>query len=99
MARNIYVQRRFFTTGRGDTIIALLIILATTFMVPRFLGIEWLPRLAGQALAFAFIPFFVIHYTVDSTNKYNQVLIYSLVYVVIFLLMVVIALNKALSGL
>lgn len=97
MAKNIFVQRRFFTTARGDTLIAILIILGVTFMVPRYLGIAWLPRLAGQALAYAIIPYFVIHYTVDSTVKYNQVLIYSLIYVVVFLLMVVIALNNAVS--
>ncbi|HRY12067.1 MAG TPA: hypothetical protein P5309_00690 [Syntrophomonadaceae bacterium] len=97
MAKNIFVQRRFFTTARGDTLIAILIILGVTFMVPRYLGIAWLPRLAGQALAYAIIPYFVIHYTVDSTVKYNQILIYSLIYVVVFLLMVVIALNNAVS--
>lgn len=97
MAKNIFVQRRFFTTARGDTLIAILIILGVTFMVPRYLGIAWLPRLAGQALAYAIIPYFVIHYTVDSTVKYNQILIYSLIYVVVFLLMVVIALNYAVS--
>ncbi len=99
MAKNIFVERRFFTTARGDTIIAILIILAVTFLVPRYLGIAWLPRLGGQALAYAIIPYFIIHYTVDSTVKYNQVLIYSLVYVVVFLLMMVIAINKAVSGL
>ncbi len=97
MAKNIFVQRRFFTTARGDTLIAILIILGVTFLVPRYLGIAWLPRLAGQALAYAIIPYFVIHYTVDSTVKYNQILIYSLIYVVVFLLMVVIALNNAVS--
>jgi hypothetical protein len=97
LAKNIFVQRRFFTTARGDTLIAILIILGVTFMVPRYLGIAWLPRLAGQALAYAIIPYFVIHYTVDSTVKYNQILIYSLIYVVVFLLMVVIALNNAVS--
>ena len=99
MAKNIYVQRRFFTTARGDTLIAILIVLAVTFLVPRYLGIGWLPRLAGQALAYAIIPYFIIHYTVDSTVKYNQVLIYSLVYAVVFLLLVVIAIYNSLSGL
>jgi len=95
LAKNIFIERRFFTTARGDTLIAILIILAVTFLVPRYLGILWLPRLAGQALAYAIIPYFIIHYTVDSTIKYNQVLIYSLVYVAVFLLMVVITLNNA----
>ncbi len=95
MAKNIFVERRFFTTARGDTLIAILIILAVTYLIPRYLGILMLTRLAGQALAYAIIPYFIIHYTVDSTVKYNQVLIYSLVYVVVFLLMVVITINNA----
>ncbi len=99
MAKNIFIQRRFFTTARGDTLIAILIIVAVTLIVPRLLGLLWLTRLGGQALAYAIIPYFIIHYTVDSTVKYNQVLIYSLVYVVVFLLMVVIAINKVLGGL
>lgn len=84
----MYIERRFFTNGRGDTIIGLLIILLITFMVPRQLGLIWLSRLAGQGLAYAIIPYFIIHYTVDSLLKYNQVLVYSLVYAVTFLLLV-----------
>lgn len=84
----MYIQRRWFTTGRGDTIIAILIILLVTFIVPRQLGLWWLSSLAGQGLAYALIPFFVIHYTVDSILKYNQILVYSLVYTVVFLLLV-----------
>lgn len=82
------IDRRFFTNGKGDTIIAILIILLVTFMVPRQLGLLWLSSLAGQGLAYAIIPYFIIHYTVDSLLKYNQVLIYSLVYTVTFLLLV-----------
>ncbi len=82
------IERRFFTNGKGDTIIAILIILLVTFMVPRQLGLLWLSSLAGQGLAYAIIPYFIIHYTVDSLLKYNQVLIYSLVYTVTFLLLV-----------
>lgn len=99
MAKYIFIQRRFFTTARGDTLIAILMILAVTFLVPRYLGMLWLVRLGGPALAYAIIPYFIIHYTIDSTVKYNQVLIYSLVYVAVFLLMIVITINKALSGL
>lgn len=99
MARNSYVQRRFFTSGRGDTFIALLIILLVTLMVPRYLGIAWLSRLAGQALAYSFIPYFIIHYSFDSSLKYNQFLVYALIYVLVFLLMAAIHVNQALNGL
>lgn len=87
----MYIERRFFTNGRGDTIIALLIILLVTFMVPRQLGLIWLSRLAGQGLAYAIIPYFALHYTVKSLLKYNQLLVYSLTYVVTFLLLVLVS--------
>lgn len=88
MAKNYYIQKRFFTTSRGDSLIAILIILLVTLGIPRLLGSVWLTGLAGQALAFAIIPYFVLHYTVDATLKYNQLLVYALVYPIVFLLMV-----------
>ncbi len=87
----MYIERRFFTNGRGDTIIGLLIILLITFMVPRQLGLIWLSRLAGQGLAFAIVPYFVLHYTVKSLQKYNQILVYSLAYVLTFLVLALVS--------
>ena len=85
------VKKKYLTTGIGDTIIALVILIAFTFMGPVIISYtsynnlsDYLSYFAGTTAPWAIMIYVMLRVGFKKILKFNQLLAFSIVYVVTY---------------
>ena len=85
------IQRRFFTSGKGDTAVAILLLLLFMILGPLLIEIitgnngEVLSRFAGEAVVYAVLLYGLMRFAFKPLKKYNQILVFALVYIILYI--------------
>lgn len=87
-------QRRFLISGKGDTVLAIFLLLLVMLIGPILIelltgsdgiGVA-LSGLAGEAAAYAIVLYGLIKWGFKAIEKYNQILAYTVIYVVFYII-------------